>query len=73
LSFQHFLAGAKGEWRIRKLATMCKYLRIQGLVKTLKKSVDLHLVPSAFMEKIVSESYHIPEKKVKTFSHFIQK
>jgi glycosyltransferase involved in cell wall biosynthesis len=73
LNFQHFMMGAKGEWRIKKLATLCKYIRIQGLVKTLKKSVHLHLVPSPFMENIVSESYQIPEKKVKSFPHFIQK
>ena len=45
---------------------------MQGLVKTLKKSIDLHLVPSAFMEKIVRESYQIPEGKVKSFPHFVQ-
>ncbi|MDR2191036.1 MAG: hypothetical protein LBP53_07955 [Candidatus Peribacteria bacterium] len=73
LTFQHFLAGAKGEGWIRKLATMFKYVRMQGLVKTLKKAVDVHLVPSAFMEGVVRESYGLPAEKVKTLNHFVQK
>jgi hypothetical protein len=72
LSFQHFMAGAKKEYLLGKLATIGKYLRMQGLVKILKTSVDLHLVPSDFMVEIVSKSYQLPEKRVKAFHHFMQ-
>jgi hypothetical protein len=73
LNFQNFYASAKEENLMGKIAIACKYRRMQGLVKKLKKNIDLHLVPSAFMEKIVSESYELSEKKVKAFPHFIQK
>jgi glycosyltransferase involved in cell wall biosynthesis len=73
LTLHHFMASTKKEKRIRKLATKCKYFRMQGLVQTLKKLIDLHLVPSHFMEKILQESYGVPQGKVKTLQHFLQK
>jgi hypothetical protein len=73
LTFQHFLASAKKERLLGKLAVMCKYLWMKGLVKSLKKAVHLHLVPSEFMVAVVEKSYQLPAKKVKAFNHFMQK
>jgi hypothetical protein len=67
------MCGVKTSGWGTKLAVWFKYLWMKGLVKALKKSVDLHLVPSEFMIEVVSKSYGIPPKKVKTFNHFIQK
>ena len=57
---------------IKFLAIIFKYFSIILLKKQLKKSVDYHLVPSKFMESIVSKSYKINTKKVQTLSHFVQ-
>ncbi|GHW03029.1 hypothetical protein AGMMS50249_8150 [candidate division SR1 bacterium] len=69
LNFQNFMSA---ENLIHKLATVFKYLRMKGLIKSLKEKADLHLVPSAFMEPIVSESYGLKIGKVKSFPHFVQ-
>ncbi|MBQ7074655.1 glycosyltransferase [bacterium] len=68
-SRKNFLANQKG---IKKLLARGKYLLMKGLVKSLKKYINLHLVPSEYMKDIVINSYKIAEKKVKVFPHFIQ-
>lgn len=57
---------------IKIFAIFFKYISVKLLSKQLKKSVDLHLVPSEFMESMVCNSLSLPSKKVKTFSHFVQ-
>ena len=72
LSLKNFMKGAKKENLIGKCAIFFKYFWLRGLVKILKKSIDLHLVPSEFMVDTVVKSYKLSQKKVKAFEHFIQ-
>ena len=69
LSMKNFLDQQKG---IKKFFARWKYLLMKGLVKVLKESINLHLVPSEYMKEIVVQSYQIADKKVKVFPHFIQ-
>ena len=57
---------------IQFLAICFKYISIVLLRSQFRNAIDHHLVPSKFMEKIVSKSYKINSKKVQTLSHFIQ-
>lgn len=72
-SYKNFMFATRKEWIISTFAVWCKYFWLKGLVKVLKQGIDLHLVPSEFMVKIVIDSYKLSEKKVKAFNHFIQK
>ena len=72
LTLLNFIRSANTKNPIKIIAIFFKYISIKLLSKQLKKSVDLHLVPSEFMEKIVSDSFEFNSKKVKTFSHFVQ-
>ena len=72
LILSNFMFSVKNAGIITKLAVLCKYVWMKKLVRVLKKSVDLHLVPSEFMVNIVSKSYWVSQKKVKAFNHFIQ-
>lgn len=73
LTLRNFIKSANTKNPLKICAVICKYRSVTLLRKRLIKTIDLHLVPSQFMEKIVSESYRLPDKKVKTLSHFIQK
>ena len=73
LTLGNFIKSANTNNPLKIFAVICKYRSVTLLRKRLVKTIDLHLVPSQFMEKIVSESYNIPQKKIKTLSHFIQK
>ncbi len=68
-----FIKSYKTKNPIKIIAIFFKYLSVCLLKNQLKKSVDRHLVPSSFLEKIVSDGYQIESKKVQTLSHFIQK
>lgn len=57
---------------IKKIAGFFKAIRLLPLVKQIQKQINIHLVPSEFMEKIVHKSYTIPKKKIKTLAHFLQ-
>ena len=72
LNLKNFINSANTKNPIKIIAIFFKYISIRLLSKQLKKSTDLHLVPSEFMEKIVCESYNLNPKKIKTLSHFIQ-
>ena len=72
LTLLNFIRSANTKNPIKIIAIFFKYISVKLLSKQLKKSVDLHLVPSEFMEKMVCESFGLNPKKVKTFSHFIQ-
>jgi hypothetical protein len=72
LTFQHFLAWPRKKGVIMKIAVCCKYFWLKSLIKILKSSVDLHLVPSDFMESFLSEGLEISPKKVKVLHHFLQ-
>ena len=73
LTKKNFLSAYKWKNPITKLAVWFKYHRLQPLKNILKKEIDLHLSPSDCVTNIVRDSYKIPEKKCKSFSHFIQK
>lgn len=68
----NFLKSSNTKNPITLIAIWFKYLSVRLLKSQLKKSIDYHLVPSSFMESIVSNSYNIKPKKVQTLSHFIQ-
>jgi len=72
LTLINFLKSANTKNPLKLLAVFFKYISVKLLSKWLKKTVDLHLVPSNFMESMVCESFNISLKKVQTFSHFIQ-
>ena len=73
LTRKNFVSAYKWKNPITKLAVLCKYYWLQPLKKILKKEIDLHLSPSDCITNIASESYNIPEKKCKSFPHFIQR
>lgn len=72
LTLFNFIKSGNTKNPLKIMAIFFKYISIKLLSKRLKKSVDLHLVPSEFMEKVVCDSFSLASKKVKTFSHFIQ-
>ena len=73
LTKKNFVSAYKWKNPIRKLAVLFKYPRLQPLKKILKKEIDLHLSPSDCVTNIARDSYNIPDKKCKTFPHFIQR
>ena len=73
VNLKNFIKSANTKNPLKILAVCFKYFSVYLLSKSLKKSIDLHLVPSSFLEKILSDGYQINPKKVQTLSHFIQK
>ena len=73
LTRKNFLSAYKWKSLITKLAVLCKYYRLQPLKRVLKKEIDFHLSPSDCVTNIARDSYKIPEKRCKSFQHFIQK
>ena len=73
LTLRNFIKSANTKNPLKILTIIYKYWSVTLLKKRLVKTIDMHLVPSQFMEKIVCESYELPDKKIKTLSHFIQK
>lgn len=73
LTLKNFVVSAKTKNPLKISAIICKYISVHSLKKWLVKTIDIHLVPSQFMEKIVTDSYWLPKKKVLTLSHFVQK
>ena len=71
LNWAHFKTMANTKNPVKLLLVFGKYLSLIGIKKQLK-SVDLHMVPSLFMEGIVKDSYQLPAKKMKTLDHFLQ-
>lgn len=72
LSLKNYLKQAHTKNPLKCLLIMWKYFSLKLLVSSLKKQIDLHLVPSEFMVPIVSKSFWIDEDKVKYFNHFLQ-
>ena len=72
LDLKNFVSSANTKNPIKLIAMFFKYICVKLLSKQLKNSVDAHLVPSEFMENIVSNSLNLNIKKVKTFPHFVQ-
>lgn len=73
LTLSNFIKSANTKNPLKILAITFKYYSVLLLKNHLSKSVDHHLVPSSFLENIVSKSYQIEPEKVQTLSHFIQK
>jgi hypothetical protein len=72
LNLKNFVSSANTKNPIKIIAMFFKFICVKLLSKQLKNSVDIHLVPSEFMESIVCDSFNLNSKKVKTFSHFVQ-
>ncbi|MCX6822717.1 MAG: glycosyltransferase [candidate division SR1 bacterium] len=72
LTFSKFLSSVKTQNPIIKLAIIGKYILLKLIQRQLKKSMDLHIVPSAFMRPILQKSYRIDDEKITVLSHFIQ-
>lgn len=72
LSLKHYLAMASTSNIFKKLLICGKYLTLNLLKKQLKKQIDLHLVPSAFIVPIVEKSFSISQGEVQDFNHFLQ-
>ena len=73
LTLKNYLAMTQTSNLLKKLFTFGKYLSLSLLIKRLKKTIDLHLVPSEFMEPIVQKSLKISPNKITAFNHFLQK
>lgn len=52
------------------LATYCKYFQV-FILRRLLRSIDIHLVPSAFLMKYVQNIGEVPEEKVVVLEHFL--
>ncbi len=63
---------SSGAIGFRKIFVWWKYINILLLQYFAKKSVDKFLVPSKYMENIVSKSWKIPKKKITVLEHFVQ-
>ncbi len=72
LSLLHYLKLAQTKNPIKFLQICGKYLTLSLLRKQLKKQIQLHLVPSAFMIPVVHKSWGISESRIKAFNHFLQ-
>jgi energy-converting hydrogenase Eha subunit C len=68
----NFIKSSKSKNPITLVAVFFKYISVVLLKKQLNKSINYHLVPSKFMEQMVTNSYSLDSKKVQTLSHFIQ-
>jgi len=78
-TLKHFLQSANTKNPLKLLAVLFKYCSVALIKNQLKKRIDMHLVPSEFMENIIHKSYkispdHGPAElgKIKTFPHFVQ-
>ncbi|MEI6425838.1 MAG: glycosyltransferase [Candidatus Absconditabacteria bacterium] len=71
LTWKHFWKMVDTKNPVKIILLTIKYISLVGIKKQMK-SVDLHLVPSLFMEGIVKDSYHLPAGKMKTLDHFLQ-
>lgn len=72
LSFKNFIKSGNTKNPIKLLAMCFKFWSLKLLVKQLKKSVDIHLIPSDFMVNFVSDSFWISKKNIVTLPHFVQ-
>lgn len=73
LTLKNYLAMTQTSNPLKKLLTFGKFLSLSLLIKRLKKTIDLHLIPSEFMEPIVQKSLKISPNKITAFNHFLQK
>jgi len=72
LTFSNFVTSAHTRNPIKKLAVAGKYILLKSIKNQLSETIDLHLVPSAFMKPILHKSYGIEEEKITVLPHFIQ-
>ncbi len=77
LNFRNFVFGNWATqsclWKIKSILIspfLSGKLILVKFIQHKKDKIDLHLVPSKFMETTVTKSYWIPSKKVKTLNHF---
>ena len=72
LTLNNYLKQANTKNPIKCMLIIWKYFSLKLLANSLKKQIDLHLVPSEFMVPIVVKSFWVPEERVKYFNHFLQ-
>ena len=72
LTFSKFMSSVHTHNPIKKLAMMGKYVLLKCIRNQLSETIDLHLVPSAFMKPILHKSYGVEEERITVLSHFIQ-
>lgn len=72
LSLRNYLAMAKTNNPLKKLFVCGKYFVLSLLKKQLKKQINLHLVPSAFIIPIVEKSFELKANNIQDFNHFLQ-
>jgi len=71
-TFSNFVSSVKTKNPIKKLAIAGKYFSLKLIKNQLEETIDLHIVPSAFMKPIVHKSYVIDDEKITVLPHFIQ-
>lgn len=72
LTLKNFIISGNTKNPLKVMAIIYKYISVRLLAKYLKNTVDIHLVPSPFLQDITCKSFWISEKKVKVLPHFIQ-
>ena len=72
LSLKNFIKSAHTKNPIKIISIIFKYFSVCLLSKQLKNTIDIHLVPSEFLQEIVCNSFEISPKKVQVLQHFIQ-
>lgn len=73
LTLSSFVKMAKSKNPLLLLFVIGKYLHIRLLAWSLRKTIDLHSIPSVFMKKMLHQAFGIEPQKIQTFPHFIQK
>jgi hypothetical protein len=71
-TLKHFLASYPTNNPLKKLAIIGKYLSLHLIKNQVQKRMETFLVPSPFMKDILHKSYHIDNKDIEIFPHFIQ-
>lgn len=73
LTLSSFLSMSKTKNPLKLLLVCGKWVSLKLLSSQLRKSIDKHLVPSAFMTPMVKRTIQVPTDNIQTFAHFVQK
>lgn len=71
-TLKRFLTSYPTNNPLKKLAIIGKYISLYLIKEQTKKRMETFLVPSPFMKDILYKSYHIDNKDIEIFPHFIQ-
>lgn len=70
LSLFNFLKSAGTYNPVWLFLVFLKYVSIKLIKWQIKKDIDMNLVPSKFMEKVVKKQYDIDQDKIQTLPHY---